>query len=117
MQVDYLENERFPIGLLEQGSLSGVAALVKELLTRTPVHEEKQDRLSYWQLFFLQSKGTVAFTVGRIKLGVAQEHLVSGTTEPSEGSRILSTTGQELNMPAVSVSSGRRTNPCYGAER
>jgi len=66
MQVDYLENERFPIGLLEQGSLSGVAALVKELLTRTPVHEEKQDRLSYWQLFFLQSKGTVAFSVGRI---------------------------------------------------
>jgi hypothetical protein len=36
MQVDYLENERFPIGSLEQGSLSGVAALVKELLTRAP---------------------------------------------------------------------------------
>ena len=29
MQVDYLENERFPIGLLEQGSLDGIAALVK----------------------------------------------------------------------------------------
>ena len=56
MQVDYLENEGFPIGLLEQGSLSGVAALVKELLTRAPVHEQKQDRLSYWQLIFLQSK-------------------------------------------------------------
>ena len=56
MQVDYLENERFPIGLLEQGSLDGIAALVKELLTRAPVHEQKQDRLSYWQRIFLQSK-------------------------------------------------------------
>ena len=41
MQVDYLENEQFPIGSLEQGSLSGIAALVKELLTRAHVHEEK----------------------------------------------------------------------------
>jgi hypothetical protein len=56
MQVDYLENEGFPIGLLEQGSLDGIAALVKELLTRAPVHEQKQDRLSYWQRIFLQSK-------------------------------------------------------------
>jgi len=63
MQVDYLQNERFPIGSLEQGSLSGIAALVKELLTRAHVHEEKRDRLTYWQLIFLQSK---AFAVGRI---------------------------------------------------
>ena len=57
MQVDYLENEHFPIGSWsKQVSLSGIAALVKELLTRAHVHEEKQDRLSYWQLIFLQSK-------------------------------------------------------------
>ncbi len=64
MQVDYLENERFPIGLLEQGSLSGVAALAKELPTRAPVHEQKQDRLSYWQLIFLQSKVNGGFQRG-----------------------------------------------------
>ena len=56
MQVNYLENEPYPSGLLEQDSLGGIAALVKELLTRTDVHEEKQDRLSYWQLIFAQSK-------------------------------------------------------------
>ena len=64
MQVDYLENERFPIGLLEQGSLSRVAALVKELLTRAPIHEQKQDRLSYWQRIFLQSKVNGGFQRG-----------------------------------------------------
>ena len=64
MQVDYLENEQFPIGSLEQGSLSGIAALVKELLTRAHVHEEKRDRLTYWQLIFLQSKVNGGFSRG-----------------------------------------------------
>ena len=49
-------------------------------------------------------------------LGVAQEHLVSGTTEPSVGSRIRSITGQDLNMGAISVSSGSSANLCEGAE-
>src|SRR5919106_1745758 len=66
MQVDYLENEPYPIGSLEQDFLGGIAALVKELLTRTDLHEEKQDRLSYWQLIFAQSKVKVASVVGRM---------------------------------------------------
>ena len=53
MKVDYLETELPPISFLPRESLSGVAELVKGLITRDPVHENK---LSYWQLVFLQSK-------------------------------------------------------------
>lgn len=53
MKINYLETELSPIGGLAQGSLSGVALLGKELIKRHHVPEEK---LSYWQLVFLQSK-------------------------------------------------------------
>ena len=53
MKINYLETESSPIGLLARDSLSGVAELVKGLITRDHVTEE---RLSYWQLVFLQSK-------------------------------------------------------------
>jgi hypothetical protein len=53
MKFNYLETELSPIGFLARDSLSGVAELVKGLITRDHVHE---DKLSYWQLVFLQSK-------------------------------------------------------------
>ena len=53
MKINYLETELSPIGFLARDSLSGVAELVKGLITRDHVTEEK---LSYWQLVFLQSK-------------------------------------------------------------
>ena len=53
MKINYLETESSPIGFLARDSLSGVAELVKGLITRDHVTEQK---LSYWQLVFLQSK-------------------------------------------------------------
>ena len=53
MKINYRETELSPIGWLAQDSLSGVAELGKGLTTRHHVPEEK---LSYWQLVFLQSK-------------------------------------------------------------
>jgi len=56
MKVDYLEKKLLLIGFLAQDSLSGVAALVKEVFTRTRVCGDEEDKISYWQLIFLQSK-------------------------------------------------------------
>jgi hypothetical protein len=56
MKVNYLEKQLFPIGLLAQDSLSRVAALVKEVFTRTRVYGDQEGKLSYWQLIFSQSK-------------------------------------------------------------
>ena len=56
MKGDYLEKRLRPIGLLAQDSFSGVAALVKEVFTRTRVYGDDEDKLSYWQLIFSQSK-------------------------------------------------------------
>jgi hypothetical protein len=56
MKVDYLEKQLLLIGFLAQDSLSGVAALVKEVFTRTRVYGDAEDKISYWQLIFLQSK-------------------------------------------------------------
>ena len=53
MKINYLETELSPISFLARDSLSGVAELVKGLITRNHVTEEK---LSCWQLVFLQSK-------------------------------------------------------------
>ena len=53
MKINYLQTESSPIGFLARDSLSGVAELVKGLITRDHVTEQK---LSYWQLVFLQSK-------------------------------------------------------------
>jgi hypothetical protein len=56
MKVDYLEKQLLLIGFLAQDSLSGVAALVKEVFTRTRVYGDEEDKSSYWQLIFLQSR-------------------------------------------------------------
>jgi hypothetical protein len=56
MKVNYLEKQLFPIGLLAQDSLSRVAALVKEVFTRTRVYGDQEGKHSYWQLIFSQSK-------------------------------------------------------------
>jgi hypothetical protein len=56
MKVDYLEKQLLLIGFLAQDSLSGVAALVKEVFTRTRIYGDEEDKISYWQLIFLQSK-------------------------------------------------------------
>ena len=56
MKVDYLEKQLLPMGFLMQDSLSGVAAQVKEVFTRTRVNEDEEDKISYWQSIFSQSK-------------------------------------------------------------
>ncbi|MDP2601496.1 MAG: hypothetical protein Q8S00_02750 [Deltaproteobacteria bacterium] len=56
MKVDYLEKQLLPMGFLMQDSLSGVAAQVKEVFTRTRVNGDEEDKISDWQLIFLQSK-------------------------------------------------------------
>jgi hypothetical protein len=56
MKVDYLEKQLLLIGFLAQDSLNGVAALVKDVFTRTRVYGDEEDKISYWQLIFLQSK-------------------------------------------------------------
>jgi hypothetical protein len=56
MKVDYLDKQLLPIGFLRQDSLSGVAAQVKEVITRTRVNGDEEDKIGYWQLIFLQSK-------------------------------------------------------------
>ena len=53
MKVNYFDNGLHPIGFLAQNCFSGVAALVKGLLTRDHIHE---DKMSYWQLILTQSK-------------------------------------------------------------
>jgi hypothetical protein len=53
MKTNYFEKGLSPIGVLTQDCLSGVAALVKEILARDHVHEKK---MSYWQFIWLQSK-------------------------------------------------------------
>ncbi len=52
MKVNDPEEEPPPIGVLAQDFLSGVAELVKALLTRPYVHE---DKMSCWQIILLQS--------------------------------------------------------------
>ncbi len=52
MKVYYLEKQLLLIGFLA----SGVAALVKEVFSRTRVYVDEEDKISYWQLIFLQSK-------------------------------------------------------------
>ena len=56
MKVDYLEKQLLPMGFLKQDSLSGVAAQLREIFTRTRVNGNEEDKISYWQLIFLQSK-------------------------------------------------------------
>ncbi|HEU4340310.1 MAG TPA: hypothetical protein VFU31_01940 [Candidatus Binatia bacterium] len=56
MKVYSLAKESSAIGFSERDSLSGVAALAKEVFTRTLVYGDEEDKISYWQLIFLQSK-------------------------------------------------------------
>ena len=44
------------IGSSEQDSLRGVAAMMKELVMGAHVNADQEDKMSYWQLIFLQSK-------------------------------------------------------------
>jgi hypothetical protein len=53
MKVDYLETELSPVSILPRDVSSGVGAFVKGIFTGDHVHE---NRLSDWQLVFLQSK-------------------------------------------------------------
>jgi hypothetical protein len=52
MKVDYLEKQLLLIGFLA----NGVAALVKEVFTNARVCGDEEDKISYWQLIFLESK-------------------------------------------------------------
>jgi hypothetical protein len=113
VKVNYLEREVPALGFLVQDFLSGVAELVKEGLARAHVH---QDKVSCWQLILLQSKVKRLFlSWGRSSpspLGVAQEHLVSGTAESwSQRSRSCGTVREEPKMSAMSVAPGSRTKP------
>ena len=56
MKLDPLEKSPFPSGWLTQNSLSGLAARVNEVLTGTLVDSTEDEKTSYWQLVFLQSK-------------------------------------------------------------
>jgi len=56
MKVNDLGTQLSLIGLLARDSLSEIGARVKELFTGTRVHGDEEDKLSYWQLIFLQSK-------------------------------------------------------------
>jgi hypothetical protein len=56
MKVGFLAKESPAMGSSDRDSLSGVAALVKEVFTRTRSHGDEEDKPSYWQLIFLQSK-------------------------------------------------------------
>jgi hypothetical protein len=53
MTIKELENKFPPIGALAQHSLSGVKDLMKEILTKLYVDE---DKMSCWQIIFSQSK-------------------------------------------------------------
>jgi hypothetical protein len=53
MKIKYPETELPPIGFFARHSLSGVAEPMKRPLATDHVHENK---LSYWQLIFIQSK-------------------------------------------------------------
>ena len=101
MKVDYLENLSFPVGLLAQDSLSGIAEMVKEVFTRTRVDGAERDKLSYWQLIFLQSKANGCSLSRRVSaacaVAVAQGYLVSGTAGvSSQSSRICRASTEEL---------------------
>ena len=43
MKVDHLENLSFPVGLLAQDYLNGIAEVVKEVFTRTRVDGANKD--------------------------------------------------------------------------
>ena len=84
MKINYLETELSPIGFLARDSLSGVAELVKGLITRNHVTGGEAELLAARLLaeqgerLFLPWRGSAPY-----QLEVAQENLVSGTAESS----------------------------------
>lgn len=56
MKVDSLAKESSALGSSDRDSSSGVAALLKDIFTGTRSHGNEKDKISYWQLVFLQSK-------------------------------------------------------------
>ena len=53
MKINYLERESLPIGVFGRHSLNVVAELVKDRLSGIL---DRVNRISYWQLIFLQSR-------------------------------------------------------------
>jgi hypothetical protein len=58
MKVSSIENDFWTTDFSMQNSLNSVSELLKKLLTRTHLHE---DKMSYWQLILLQSKANGCF--------------------------------------------------------
>ena len=56
MKLDHSEKLAFLPGFLRQNSLSGLAARDNEVLSRTLADSAEEEKVSYWQLVFLQSK-------------------------------------------------------------
>ena len=56
MKLDHPEKLLFLPGFLTQNSFYGLAARVNEVLSRTLVDNAQEEKVSYWQLVFLQSK-------------------------------------------------------------
>lgn len=56
MKVDSLAKKSSAMGSSDRDSSSGVAVLVKDIFTGTRSHGNEKDKISYWQLVFLQSK-------------------------------------------------------------
>jgi hypothetical protein len=56
MKVDSLANEPIPIGFSGRNVSGGVAAMAKEILASIHLYRDEEDKISYWQLIFLQSK-------------------------------------------------------------
>jgi hypothetical protein len=56
MKPDHPEKFSFRSEPVTHDSLSGVAARVNEVSSRTRVDSAKKEKVSYWQFIFLQSK-------------------------------------------------------------
>jgi hypothetical protein len=58
MKINYFGKESLPIRTLAQHSLSGAGERIKELFAETLDRDKK---ISYWQVIFLQSKANGCF--------------------------------------------------------
>ena len=64
MKLDPLEKLSLPPGLLTQESVSGFAARVSDVLSGTLGESAEEEKVSYWQVVFLQSKANGCSYVG-----------------------------------------------------
>ena len=87
MKVDSLAKESSAIGSSQRDSSSGVAALLKQIFTGTRSLGEGEDKISYWQLVFLQSKANGCSyrdeDLLQYEVAMAAGYLVSGKAESS----------------------------------